>query len=67
MRFTSMQDAHKFYGAYLDRARERGEGYALGAMAELARRDLFFLLTFVLKREDAACDFVFDRCQRKLP
>ncbi len=63
MRFTSMRDANNFYVYYIDRLREQGDDYALRGMAELARRDLFFLLTFVLKREDAANEFVFARCQ----
>jgi len=32
-------------------------------MAELGRTDLFFLLVFILKRDDANRDFVFDRCR----
>lgn len=38
-------------------------GFVKEAMRELCKRDLYFLLTRVLHREDARCDFVFGRCR----
>lgn len=51
------------YERVLSRARAGGTGPFLGAMAELGRRDLFFLLTRLMGREDAVNDFVFERCR----
>ena len=33
------------------------------AMCELGKTDLFFMLVYILKRDDANNDFVFDRCR----
>nr|WP_178139340.1 hypothetical protein [Desulfovibrio litoralis] len=35
----------------------------LATIAELGKRDLFFLLVYLLKREDCFNDWVFDRCK----
>lgn len=59
-------DRHEAASAYRDicKAAERGGREArLATLAELGRRDLFFLLTRLLRRADADCDWVFDRCR----
>jgi predicted phage terminase large subunit-like protein len=51
------------YAGVLEKARLLGTPAILGAMAELGRRDLFFLLTRLLGRKDAENEFVFRRCR----
>lgn len=59
-------DRHEAASAYRDilgTARKQGKDAQLAALAELGRRDLFFLLTRLLRRTDADCDWVFERCR----
>lgn len=57
------EETNRAYQKALERAREQGEEAFYGTIAELDRRDLFFLLTYTLRRQDANTDFVFERCR----
>lgn len=57
---ANRQQANEFYADVLADA-ER-DGSVLRVMNELGRRDLFFLLTRLLNRNDANRDWLFDRC-----
>lgn len=60
---SSMETALIGYEHVLKKSKTKGSGAYLGAMAELGRRDLFFLLTRLMGREDALNGFVFQRCR----
>jgi phage terminase large subunit-like protein len=61
MRFTSRKKANEFYREVL-RDAER-DGCVQSTMAELGKKDLFFLLSRILNRQDIQNDWLFDRCQ----
>jgi predicted phage terminase large subunit-like protein len=61
MKFTLINDALKWYADFLSEAEQRKETRV--AMRELALRDLFFLLYYVLNRKDIGKQWLFDRCQ----
>jgi predicted phage terminase large subunit-like protein len=61
MIFTNRHQAHKFYRDFLSDAESRNE--VIPAMAELGRRDLFFLLVYLCGRKDVDKDWLFDRCK----
>ncbi len=44
-------------------ALQRGADQYVAVQRELAKKDLFYLLVYILKRPDANQDFVFARCQ----
>lgn len=60
---SSLEAAQADYARVLGAAEARGPGQVLAALAELGRRDLFFLLTRLLGRTDAVNEFVFRRCR----
>lgn len=60
MKFTSRIDAKSFYRRILKKAESVKNVPA--TMAELGRRDLFFLLLHILNRADIDRDWLFDRC-----
>ncbi len=60
---TARHGAEAQYAALLQDAEGRGEQAVLGVMAELGRRDLFFLMTRVLGRMDMNTDWHFARCR----
>ena len=63
MKFTNRAEAHQSYRALLDGAKaEGGEVAQMATMAELGRRDLFFLLVYLLDRKDVDKDWLFARC-----
>jgi predicted phage terminase large subunit-like protein len=62
MRFTSRSDAHAFYAETLREAESVGPAEVRAAMAALGRRDLFFLLVYLLKRKDVDREWLFERC-----
>ncbi|MDR2051685.1 MAG: hypothetical protein LBQ63_07950, partial [Deltaproteobacteria bacterium] len=59
----ALRQALRLYAGLLEKARPLGSAAVLGVMAELGRRDLFFLLTRLLGRKDAENEFVFRRCR----
>lgn len=54
---SQREKAHAFYQEMMS------EHSPEDVMRELARTDLFFLLVYILNRDDADNDFVFDRCK----
>lgn len=52
--------AHNLYAEVLHDANKRNE--VPQVMAELGRRDLFFLLVYLLKRRDLDRDWLYERC-----
>lgn len=54
-------ETHQRYQSVLHMARVKGETW--GVMRELAKRDLFFLLLYILGRKDIDRDWLFDRCR----
>ena len=63
MKFTSRADAHSFYADILHEAERVGPAEVNAAMAALGRRDLFFLLVYLLNRKDVDREWLFDRCR----
>lgn len=61
MQCTGRTDARAFYADFLRKAEK--EGRRLPAVAELGKKDLFFLLVHILGRTDADRDWIFDRCR----
>jgi hypothetical protein len=55
--------ANARYNALLVEAEAQGEAAVLALMAELGRRDLFFLMTRLLGRADMDRDWHFIRCR----
>ncbi len=61
---TTRQQAHEFYRRILAEAKAAGgESAQMATMTELGRRDLFYLLVYLLKRKDVDRDWLFDRCR----
>ncbi len=61
---SSRAEAHQKYRELLELARcEGGEPAQMVTMAELGRRDLFFLLVYILHRKDVDRDWLFQRCR----
>lgn len=60
MKFTARSQAHEFYDDVLNDAEKRGEHDLV--MADLGKRDLFFLLVRLLFRPDIDRDWLFERC-----
>jgi len=54
-------ETHQKYKSLLLAARIKGE--TQGAMRELAKRDLFFLLVYIFGRKDVDRDWLYDRCR----
>ncbi len=64
MRSSARAEAHRQYRALLAEAkRQGGEPAQMATMAELGRRDLFFLLVYLLHRRDVDRDWLFARCR----
>ncbi len=63
MRFTGRSDAHAFYAEMLREAESAGPEEVKAAMAALGRRDLFFLLVYLLSRKDVDREWLFERCR----
>jgi len=65
--FTTRQQAHDFYADFLRQAEKTNQ--VEPALAELGRRDLFFLLVYLCERKDIDHDWLFERCMevRKNP
>lgn len=61
--FTSRAEANAFYGKILLEAEGKGPEQLRLVSADLGRKDLFFLLTRLLRRPDIDKDWLFDRCQ----
>ena len=59
--FNDKNEAKKHY-AKLIKMSEKHNAY-LATIAELGKRDLFFLLVYILKRQDCFNDWVFERCK----
>jgi len=55
------QQANETFLAGLDTA--KAAGCEIEYLAEVGRSDLFFLLTVILKRQDANKDWIYDRCR----
>lgn len=51
-----------FYRDFLRKAESEGPGQLKDAMKQLALRDLYYLLVFVLARKDVRHDWLHDRC-----
>lgn len=56
------QQATECYTDLINDSRKLGDTAVLATMAELGRKDLFFLLTRLLGRADMNKDWLFDRC-----
>ncbi|WP_430735606.1 hypothetical protein [Halodesulfovibrio aestuarii] len=63
MEFANRHQAAACYTELFRTARKESESAAIRLMAELGRRDLFFLLTKIMGRKDMDQDWHFDRCQ----
>lgn len=61
--YADRHEAARAYRDIVEAARRHGPEAQLAALAELGRRDLFFLLTRLLRRKDADIDWVFERCR----
>jgi predicted phage terminase large subunit-like protein len=61
MQFTSRSDANAFYAKIMHQAEDAEN--VVPVMAELGRKDLFFLLVYLCGRKDVDRDWLFDRCQ----
>lgn len=61
MKFTNRQEANDFYREITTKAIENDCLYP--TLNNLGRRDLFFLLTKLLKRKDVDQDWLFERCK----
>lgn len=60
MPFTERSQANEFYADILSDAEKQGQVHSV--LADLGRRDLFFLLCKLLNRPDVDRDWLFDRC-----
>lgn len=60
--FATRQEAEEAWAELLWGAKARGAGALRQILAELGRRDLFFLLTRILHRNDMDNDWCFARC-----
>ena len=56
-------EAEASYHALLTEAKRRGPPFDMLISKEIAERDLYFFLVFVLNRHDAMHDWVFERCR----
>jgi predicted phage terminase large subunit-like protein len=63
MEFANRHEAAAHYSELFRIARKESETAAIRLMAELGRRDLFFLLTRIIGRKDMDQDWHFARCQ----
>jgi hypothetical protein len=63
MKFANRHEAAAHYAELFRVARKESESAAISMMAELGRRDLFFLLTRIMGRKDMDHDWHFARCQ----
>ncbi|MCT4626433.1 hypothetical protein [Halodesulfovibrio sp.] len=63
MKFANRHEAAAHYAELFKVARKESESAAISMMAELGRRDLFFLLTRIMGRKDMDHDWHFARCQ----
>ncbi|WP_290918341.1 hypothetical protein [Halodesulfovibrio sp.] len=63
MELHSRLKAAEEYAALFAEARKDSEGAAIRLMAELGKRDLFFLLTRIMGRKDMDHDWHFARCR----
>lgn len=61
MKFTNRKEAYEFYKDILFDAQLTN--CVPQVMSRLGRRDLFFLLVFLLNRKDVDRDWLFERCQ----
>jgi predicted phage terminase large subunit-like protein len=59
----SRAESNIAYGHILAMALKEGPASVQAATAELGKRDLFFLLTKILKRPDINRDWLYDRCR----
>ncbi|MGX7950536.1 hypothetical protein [Oleidesulfovibrio alaskensis] len=62
MPYSSKEEAAQGWADIIARARSCSAGAAREAVAQLGRRDLFFLLTRLLGREEMFNDWCFARC-----
>jgi len=63
MAINSRKEQNDFYNKLLFDAEWEGPGALYSVMRTLAKRDLFFLLTRVLKRHDIQHDWLWARCR----
>ena len=57
------EETKQIYKEIADKAAEQGEAATTQAIRKLMQEDLFFLLVFVLGRDDVDRDWLFDRCK----
>lgn len=60
---AELQTAQRLYAELLDQARVLGQGAASRLIAELALRDVFFLMSRLLGRTDINTDWLYARCR----
>jgi len=60
---TTRDQAHEFYGQILARAKKEGAAAQKKIAGMLGANDLFYLLVYVLDRDDVDCDWLFARCR----
>lgn len=63
MPYATRQEAAAIYRQVMGMAEKHGPSAILGSMAELGRRDLYFLLVHLLGRKDLEHDWIFARCK----